>query len=50
VFREVNLFVQAVNLEDHWQRKPMPRVAEYAYELRQMWVLRYGLNEEEELD
>ena len=47
---EVNLFVQAVNLEGHWQRKPMPKVVGYAYELRQMWMLRYGLNEDENLD
>jgi len=43
---EVNLFIQAVNLEDRWQRKAMPKVVSCLYEIRQMFQLRYGLNED----
>lgn len=45
---EVNLFIQAVNLEDRWQRRPMPKVASCLYEIRQLFQLRYGLNEDDE--
>lgn len=44
---EVNLFIQAVNLEDRWLRKPMPKVASCVYEIRQLFQLRYGLNEDD---
>lgn len=43
---EVNLFIQAVNLEDKWQSKPMPRVRNCLYEVRQLWKLRYELTED----
>ncbi|MBX6421970.1 transposase, partial [Thermosulfurimonas sp. F29] len=42
---EVNLFVQAVNLADKWQRRPIPTVASMEYELRQLFVLRYESEE-----
>ena len=44
---EMNLFIQAVNLEDRWQRKPMPKVVSCVYEIRQLFQLRYGLNEDD---
>jgi len=42
---EVNLFVQAVNLADKWQRRPIPTVASMQHELRQLFVLRYESEE-----
>ena len=40
---ETNLFVQAVNLLDSWQRRPMSHVRAVQHELRQLFVLRYEL-------
>ena len=40
---ETNLFVQAVNLTDRWQRRPMPHVRAVQHELRQLFVLRYEM-------
>ena len=42
---ETNLFVQAVNLADRWQRKPLPRVRAARAELRRLLVLRYEMEE-----
>ena len=38
---EANIFIQMVNLEDTWMRKPMPRVVENRYEINQMFNARY---------
>ncbi len=40
---EVNLFVQMVNLQDKWWRKPMPTVQAVSYELQQKFILIYEL-------
>ena len=40
---EVNLFIQVVNLQDRWWRKPIPTVRAVSYELRQLHTLRYEL-------
>ena len=40
---EVNLFVQMVNLQDKWWRKPMPTVQAVSYELQQKFILTYEL-------
>ncbi len=45
---EVNLFIQIVNLQDRWWRKPVPAVQARSYELKQLFALRYELDEEEE--
>jgi len=42
---ETNLFVQAVNLADRWQRKPLPRVRAARAELRRLLVLRYEMED-----
>ena len=40
---EVNLFVQMVNLQDKWWRKPMSTVQAVSYELQQKFILTYEL-------
>jgi transposase-like protein len=42
---EANLFVQAVNLADRWQRRPLPTVRALRSELNRLLVLRYELEE-----
>ncbi len=42
---EANLFVQAVNLADRWQKKLIPRVRAVRAELHRLLVLRYELEE-----
>lgn len=42
---EVNLFIQVVNLQDLWWRRPMPTVWGCSYKLRQLFTLRYELTE-----
>ncbi len=44
---EVNLFLQAVNLQDMGWRKPLPQVRAARYKLHQLFVLQYELDEEE---
>lgn len=46
---EVNLFIQVVNLQDRWWRKPVPAVRTASYKLHQLFVLRYELEEEPEV-
>jgi transposase-like protein len=43
---EVNLFIQVVNLQDRWWRRPLPTVRSVSYKLRQLFTLRYELAEE----
>ena len=43
---EVNLFIQVVNLQDRWWRRAVPNVRAKSYELRQLFALRYELDEE----
>ena len=43
---EVNLFIQVVNLQDRWWRSGVPTVSSKSYELRQLFALRYELDEE----
>ena len=43
---EVNLFIQVVNLQDRWWRRAVPTVRSRSYELRQLFALRYELDEE----
>ena len=43
---EVNLFIQVVNLQDRWWRRAVPTVRAKSYELRQLFALRYELDEE----
>ncbi|BCP97781.1 IS256 family transposase [Thermus thermophilus] len=45
---EVNLFLQVVNLQDRWWRRPIPNVQAKSYELKQLFALRYELDEEVE--
>ena len=40
---ETNLFVQALNLTDKWQRRPMPQVKAAQHELHQLYLLRYEM-------
>jgi len=42
----VNLFIQVVNLQDRWWRSGVPTVSAKSYELRQLFALRYELDEE----
>jgi len=42
---ETNLFVQLANLADKWERKPVPKIRSNQPELRQLYVLRYGIEE-----
>ena len=46
---EVNLFIQVVNLQDRWWRKPIPTVRAVSYELRQLHTLRYELEPQAEV-
>jgi len=43
---EVNLSIQVVNLQDRWWRSGVPTVSSKSYELRQLFALRYELDEE----
>ena len=43
---EVNLFIQVVNLQDRWWRKPVPAVRTASYKLHQLFTLRYELEDE----
>jgi len=40
---EVNLFIQVVNLQDRWWRRPVPTVRAKGYELLQIFAMRYEL-------
>jgi transposase-like protein len=42
---DVNLFIQLVNLEDLWERKPIWQLRECLYELRQLFDLRFEMKE-----
>ena len=42
---EANLFVQAVNLVDRWQRRPLPAVKAARAELKRLLILRYEMEE-----
>lgn len=42
----MNLFTQVVNLQDRWVRRAVPTVRSKSYELRQLFALRYELDEE----
>ena len=42
---EANLFVQAVNLADRWQRRPLSTVKAARAELKRLLVLRYDMEE-----
>ena len=44
---EVNLFVQLVNLNDRWMRKPVAVLRGNAYRIQQLMNLRYNLDEED---
>jgi transposase-like protein len=45
---EVNLFIQVVNLQDRWWRRPVPGVRAKSYELLQIFAMRYELAEDAE--
>ena len=45
---EVNLFVQLVNLNGWWMRKPVAVLRGNAYRIQQLMNLRYNLDEEDE--
>ena len=45
---EVNLFIQVVNLQDRWWRRPIPTVRAKSYELLQIFAMRYELAEDYE--
>ena len=42
---DVNLFIQMVNLQDHWEKKGVPGIRECLYEIRQMFALRFEISE-----
>ncbi len=42
---EVNLFVQLVNLNDRWMRKPAAVLRGNAHRIQQLMNLRYNLDE-----
>lgn len=42
---EANLFVQAVNLTDRWQRRALPTVKAVRAELKRLLILRYEMEE-----
>lgn len=42
---EVNLFIQMINLEDLWERKPIAQLKECLYEIRQLFDLRFEMKE-----
>ena len=44
---EVNLFVQLVNLNDRWMRKPVAVLRGNAYRIQQLMSLRYNLDEDD---
>jgi putative transposase len=41
---EVNLFIPFINLQHRWWRKPVPAIRSRAYEIRQIFALRYELD------
>lgn len=43
---EVNLFVQLINLHDSWLTKPIPVLKAKSYELKQMFLLKFNLSED----
>lgn len=45
---EVNLFIQVVNLQDRWWRRPVPTVRAKSYELLQIFAMKYELAEDHE--
>ena len=45
---EVNLFIQVVNLQDRWWRRPIPTVRAKSYELLQIFAMKYELAEDHE--
>jgi len=45
---EVNLFIQFANLQSLWDRKPMAKVRSKLYEIRQLFTMRFELDEMEE--
>ena len=45
---EVNLFIQVVNLQDRWWRRPVPTVRVKSYELLQIFAMKYELAEDHE--
>ena len=44
----MNLFIQVVNLQDRWWRRPIPTVRAKSYELLQIFAMRYELAEDYE--
>ena len=44
---EINLFVQLSNLNDMWMRKPIPKIRNNLYRLRQIMNVKFGIKEEE---
>jgi len=46
---QVNLFIQVVNLQNRWWRKPVPAVRTASYKLHQLLALRYELEDEPEV-
>nr|WP_041653782.1 transposase [Allomeiothermus silvanus] len=42
------LFIPVVNLQDRWWEKPIPTIQAKSYELKQLFALRYELDEEAE--
>ena len=44
---EVNMFIQFANLQSLWDRKPMANVRARLYEIRQLFGLRFKLDEME---
>ena len=44
----MNLFIQVVNLQDRWWRRPVPTVRAKSYELLQIFAMKYELAEDHE--
>ena len=44
---EINLFVQLSNLNDMWMRKPIPKIRNNLYRLRQIMNVKFGIKKEE---
>jgi len=42
---KVNLFIRMVKLQDRWWKGPIPTVRARSYELKQLFALRYELDE-----
>ena len=42
---ETNYFIQIENLNDGWQRRPVPALKSNTYELRQIYTMKYELDE-----